>query len=111
MHIPAFALHAAIEHIRDIRVTPARNLKGLAREVTGRFTFWEKCHGLRVLARILAKLGSAAPSSRGADYEALLGHGTTINTGSNATLDPSVRPLLAVAATTRPSGEALRWRA
>jgi len=43
---------------RDIRVPPARNLKGLACEVTGRFTFWEKCHGLRALARILAKLGS-----------------------------------------------------
>ena len=46
-----------------------------------------------------------------ADYEAPLGHGTTVNIGSNPARDPSARPLPAVAATTRPSGAALRWRA
>ncbi len=46
-----------------------------------------------------------------ADYEAPLGHGTTVNIGSNPARDPSARPFPAVAVTTRPSGAALRWRA
>jgi hypothetical protein len=34
-----------------------------------------------------------------------LGHGTTVNTGSNAARDSSARPRPAVAATSRPNGE------
>src|SRR5262249_15181959 len=37
---------------------PCRNLKGLARKVSSRFTFGKRCHGLKFLARIRAKLGS-----------------------------------------------------
>ena len=59
VYIPAFALQAAIEHIRDIRVTACPQLER-ARLVRYRVVSLsgKRCHGLKFLARIRAKLGS-----------------------------------------------------